>query len=282
MWALNYHYYGSNKIPLTIVLWNIWLDWQELCVGTMQMSQSTCYAISDKWRFLCGHYIAVDSVRLDTVLIALSTLLLSTFLCGRHCLSGYSLLVRLQPACQATACLSGYSLLVRLQPACQATACLSGYSLLVRLQPACPTACLSGYSLLVLQPACPTACLSYSLLVRLQPACPTACLSGYSLLVRLQPACQATACLSCLYAILHITTVWMYPISQASNDQVQSLGLQWLHESRRHTRSKQSLRFQFIDIIHYPKYKHHSLNSQLKQTFANVLMKIKPHSEDWR
>ena len=84
MWALNYHYYGSNKIPLPIVLWNIWLDWQELCVGTMQMSQSTCYAISDKWRFLCGHYIAVDSVRLDTVLIALSTLLLSTFLCGRH------------------------------------------------------------------------------------------------------------------------------------------------------------------------------------------------------
>ena len=50
----------------------------------MQMSQSTCYAISDKWRFLCGHYIAVDSVRLDTVLIALSTLLLSTFLYGRH------------------------------------------------------------------------------------------------------------------------------------------------------------------------------------------------------
>ena len=33
---------------------------------------------------MCGHYIAGDSVRLDTVLIALSTQLLSTFLCVRH------------------------------------------------------------------------------------------------------------------------------------------------------------------------------------------------------
>ena len=83
----------------------------------MQMSQSTCYAISDKWRFLCGHYTAVDSVRLDTVLIALSTLLLSTFLCGRHWalpLGLVLLALTTVPCCERPLCYSRPARLLRL------------------------------------------------------------------------------------------------------------------------------------------------------------------------